>query len=162
MRKKGKKAESDNTVDEQEATDAVISNGCKGIFTNVNAKMICCNRGQKWFCTKCMNITNALHIFLASKETEDIAWFCKACKEPAKKAIIEDKCIEGRCKEYTKTINKKLRSIEVGLQNITDAIEIDRLQKRIENIEKGIWAVLSTLLDTKSNELQYVQKIYNR
>ena len=35
-----------------------------------------------------------IKLFLASKEADDIAWFCKACKEPAKKAIIEDKCIE--------------------------------------------------------------------
>ena len=76
--------------------------------------------------------------FLASKEADDIAWFCKACEEPAKKTIIEDKCIEDKCKEYTKKINEKLRSLEVDLQNKADTIEIDRLQRRIENIEKSI------------------------
>ena len=40
-----------------------------------------------------MNITDAFYSFLASKEGEDIVRFCKACKEPAKEAIIEDKCI---------------------------------------------------------------------
>ena len=75
---------------------------------------------------------------LASKEADDIAWFCKACKKPAKKAIIKDKCIEDKCKEYTKKINEKLRSLEVDLQNKADTIEIDRLQRRIENIEKSI------------------------
>ena len=136
VRKKGKKVQSDNTVNEQEAPDTLICNRCKGIFTNVNAKMICCNRCQKWYCTKCVNITDAFYSFLASKEADDIAWFCKACKEPAKKAIIEDKCIEDKCKEYTKKTNEKL-SLEVDLQNKADTIEIDRLE-RIENIEKSI------------------------
>ena len=100
--------------------------------------MICYDRCQKWYFTKCVNITDAFYSFLASKEADDIAWFCKARKEPAKKAIIEDKCIEDKCKEYIKKINKKLRSLEVDLQNKADTIEIDRLQRRIENIEKSI------------------------
>ena len=59
----------------------------------------------------------------------NIVWFCKAFEEPAKKAIIEDKCIEDRCKEYTKKkINEKLRSLEVDLQNKTDSIEMEKLQ----------------------------------
>ena len=106
VRKKGKKVQCGNTVNEQEAPDTLICNRCKGIFTNVNAKMICCDRCQKWYCTKCVNITDAFYSFLASKEADDIAWFCKACKEPAKNAIIEDKCIEDKCKEYTKKINE--------------------------------------------------------
>ena len=84
--------------------------------------MICCDRCQKWYCMKCMNITDAFYSFLASKEAKEIVWFCKACKEPAKKAIIED-----RCKEYTKNINEKLRSLEVDLQNKTDIIEMEKL-----------------------------------
>ena len=60
----------------------------------------------------------------------------QACKEPGKKAIIEEKCIEDKCKEYTKKINEKLRSLEVNLQNKEDTIEIDRLQRRIENIKE--------------------------
>ena len=106
VRKKGKKVQSDNTVNEQEALYALICNGCKGLFTNINAKLICCDICQKWYCTKCTNITDVFYSFLTSKEAEDIVWFCKACKIPAKKVIIEDKCID-RCKEYTKKINKK-------------------------------------------------------
>ena len=73
VRKKRKKVQSDNTVNEQEDPDTLICNRCKGIFTNVNAKMICCNRCQKWYCTKCVNITDAFYSFLASKEADDIA-----------------------------------------------------------------------------------------
>ena len=46
VRKKGKKVQSDNTVNEQEAPDTLICNRCNGIFTNVNGKMIYCNRCQ--------------------------------------------------------------------------------------------------------------------
>ena len=37
-----------------------------------------------------------------------------------------------------KKINEKLRSLDVDLQNKADTIEIDRLQRRIENIGKSI------------------------
>ena len=79
VRNKGKKVQFDNTAKEQEDPDAQICNGCRKIFTDVNAKMICCDRCQKWDCTKCMNITDAFYSFLASKEAEDIVWFCKTC-----------------------------------------------------------------------------------
>ena len=35
-------------------------------------------------------------------------------------------------------LNEKLRTLEADLQNKADATEIDRLQRRIENIEKSI------------------------
>ena len=62
VRKKGKKVQFD-TAKEQEASDALICNGCKEKFTDVNAKMICCDRCQKWYCTKCMNKTDAFYSF---------------------------------------------------------------------------------------------------
>ena len=37
-----------------------------------------------------------------------------------------------------KKINEKLRSLEVDLQNKEDTIEINRIQRRIENIVKSI------------------------
>ena len=43
-----------------------------------------------------MNITDAFYSFLVRKEAEEIVWFCKACKEPAKKVIIEDKSTDAR------------------------------------------------------------------
>ena len=92
---------------------------------------------------------------------------CKACKEPAKRAIIKDKCIEDKCKEYTKKINEKFRSLEVDLQNKADTIEIDRLQRRIENIEKSIRKLggedkedkpWSTITDTSTKVEEVIQK----
>ena len=87
VRKKGKKVQFDSTVNEQEAPDTLICNRCKGMFTNVNAKMICCDRCQKWYCTKCVNITDAFYSILASKEADDIAWFCKACRNQPRKQL---------------------------------------------------------------------------
>ena len=167
VRKKGKKLQFDNTAKEQEAPDALIHNGCKEIFTDIDAKMICCHRCQKWHCTKCMNITDAFYSFLVSKEAEDIVWFCKACKEPAKKANIEDKCIEDKCKEYTKRTTEKLRSLEVDLQNKTDTIEMEKLQWRVENIKKSIRKLVgedkedslwSTVTSTNTKVQEIIQK----
>ena len=135
VRKKGKKIQSKNTVNEQEAPDALICNRCKGIFTNVNAKMICCDRCQKWYCTKCVNITDVFYSFLVSKETDDIAWFHQPRKQLLKTNVLKT---DARNTQKKKNINEKLRSLEADLQNKADAIEIDRLQRRIENIEKRI------------------------
>ena len=104
-----------------------------------------------------MNITDAFYSFLASKEADDIIWFCRACKKPAKKAIIEDKYIEDRYKEYTKKINEKLSSQEVDLQNKADIIKIDRLQRRVENIVKSIKKLGVRAKKTNHHQLQLTQ-----
>ena len=168
VRKKGRKVQFDNIANEQKAPDALICNGCKEKFTHVNAKMICCDRCQKWYCTRCTNITDAFYSFLVSKKAEDIIWFCKACQEPAKKVIFEDKCIEDRCKEYTKKINEKPRNLEVDLQNKTDSIEMEKLQRRMENIEKSITKLggedkeeklLSTVTGTNTKVEEVIQRL---
>ena len=156
-RKKGKKVQFENTANEQEALETLICDRYKGIFTNVNAKMICCDRCQKWYCSKCVNITDAFYSFLASKEVDDIAWSCRGCKEPAKKAITEDKCIKDRIKEYTKKINEKLRSLKVDLQNKVDTIEIDGLQRRIKNIEESISKLGGEEKKTSHGQLKLAQ-----
>ena len=63
--------------------------------------------------------------------------FVKLVRNQPRKQLSKTN-IEDKCKEYTKKINEKLRSLEVDLQNKADTIEIDRLQRRIENIEKSI------------------------
>ena len=62
------------------------------------------------------NVTNAGYMFLSSKEAEDVAWYCKSCKLQAKNAVLEDKSIEDKCKEYTKELNLKMKSLEATIQ----------------------------------------------
>ena len=85
-----------------------------------------------------MKITDILYSFLVSKKTEDLTWFYKACKEPAKKAVIKDKCIDDRYKQYTKKITEKLRTLEVNVQRKADTIDMEKLQRGIEDVKKSI------------------------
>ena len=43
--------------------------------------------------------------FLSSKDTEDVACYCKACKLLAKTVVIEYKGIKDKCKKYTKELH---------------------------------------------------------
>ena len=96
-RKKGKKVQSDNTANEQEAPESLICNGCKGIFTDVNVKMICCNRHQKWYCTKCMNITDVFS-FLARKEAKDIVGFVKLARHQPRKQLLKTNVLKANAR----------------------------------------------------------------
>ena len=86
--------------------DALICNGCKEIFTDVNAKMICCNRCQKWYSTKCMDITDAFYSFLASKEAEDIEWFCKLVRNQPRKQLLKANVLKTDARNTQKRLMK--------------------------------------------------------
>ena len=83
--KKGKKNKESNT---NKSLDSITCNICKTIFTDEESKILCCDRCELWFCTSCANVTNAGYKFLSSKEAEDVAWYCKSCKLPAKNAVL--------------------------------------------------------------------------
>ena len=108
------------------------------IFTDEESKILCCDRCELWFCTSCANVTNAGYKFLSSKEAEDVAWYCKSCKLPAKNAVLEDKSIEDKCKEYTKQLNLKMKSLEATIQKKVDVAELQKLQKKVEKNENKI------------------------
>ena len=141
--KKGKKNKESNT---NKSLDSITCNMCKTIFTDEESKILCCDRCELWFCTSCANVTNAGYKFLSSKEAEDVAWYCKSCKLPAKNAVLEDKSIEDKCKEYTKELNLKMKSLEATIQKKVDVAELQKLQKKVEENENKI----KELMENKS------------
>ena len=54
-----------------------------------------------------MNTTDAFYSFLASKEAEDIVWFCKACKTPAKKQLLKTNVLKTDVRNTQKRLLKK-------------------------------------------------------
>ena len=103
---------------------------CKKVFTDMDSKILCCNRCNKWFCISCVNVTDACYKFLASDDAEDITLYCRDCKIPAKSAVIEDRSTEDRCKKYTKELNQKIRTIETTLQKKADITKPQKLQQK--------------------------------
>ena len=142
--KKGKKNKETNT---NKSLDSIT---CKTIFTDEESKILCCDRCELWFCTSCANVTNAGYKFLSSKEAEDVAWYCKSCKLPAKNAVLEDKSIEDMCKEYTKELNLKMKSLEATMQKKVDVAELQKLQKKVEENENKIKELMENKCSKKN------------
>ena len=85
-----------------------------------------------------MNISDEGYSFLSSREAENITWYCKVCKEPAKLAVIEDKSIEDKCNKYLEEIKKSIETLGASLQRKVDKTEFEGLKNKIDEIEKEI------------------------
>ena len=109
----------------------------------MDSKILYCNRCDKWFHVSCANVTGAWYKFLASNDAEDITWYCRDCNMPAKSVVIEDKSIEDRCKEHTKELNQKMKTIETILQKKADITELKKLQQKVEENESKIKELLA-------------------
>ena len=107
--KRGKKAKVDNTI------KSITCIACKQVFTDLDAKIVCCDRCENWYCSKCAHISDAGYNFLSSQEAENISWFCNTCKDQARSAVLEDKCIEEKCKEYMDKFQQKLKLLELNI-----------------------------------------------
>ena len=143
---KGKKGKNNKESNTNKSLDSIICNICKTIFTDEESKILCCDRCELRFCTSWANVTNVDYKFLSSKEAEDVAWYCKSCKLPAKNAVLEDKSIEDKCKEYTKELNLKMKSLEATIQKKVDVAELQKLQKKLEENKNKI----TELMENKS------------
>ena len=130
--KRGKKAKVDNTI------KSITCIACKQVFTDLDAKIVCCDRCENWYCSKCAHISDAGYNFLSSQEAENISWFCNTCKDQARSAVLEDKCIEDKCKEYTDKFQQKLKSLESNIQKKAEATDVQELQQQMEECEKKI------------------------
>ena len=129
--KKGKKGKADNslTSKQPELPDSITCNGCKQVFTDKDAEILCCDRCETWYCTKCAQISDAGYNFLSSKEAEDTQWFCKTCIQPAKVAVMENKNIEDKIMEHTEKLSQRIKVVETGLQKKADTTELEKLQE---------------------------------
>ena len=58
--------------------------------------------------------------FLCNK---DVAWYYK-------KAVTEYKNFEEKCKEYTKELNQKMKSIEATIQIKINITQLQKLQRK--------------------------------
>ena len=121
--------------------DSITCHTCSQVFTDENAKIICCDRCEFWYCIKCANIPEAGYAFLASQDAEAIAWYCRPCKLPAKTAVLEEKTIEDKCKEYMERINQRIKSIETNIQRKAEQNTVEELQKKVEDIENKIKSI---------------------
>ena len=50
-------------------------------------------------------------------------------------AVLKNKSIEDRVKEHTEKINQKIKVIESNLHKKAESTELEKLQKRVEELE---------------------------
>ena len=50
-------------------------------------------------------------------------------------AVLENKSIEDKVKEHTEKINQKIKAIESNLHKKAESTELEKLQKRVEELE---------------------------
>ena len=81
---------------------------------------------------QCGHVTNTGYKFLSSKEAEDVDWYCEPYKLPATNAVLENKSIEDKCKEYTKELNLKMKSQKATIQKKIDVTKLQKLLKKVE------------------------------
>ena len=62
------------------------------------------------FVTKSAHISDVGYSFLSSHEAEKVSWFCKTCKDPARMAVLEDKCNEDKCKRIYRQASSKTKT----------------------------------------------------
>ena len=133
------RSQTTETTDSKQADiPNTLCHGCKNGFTDEGNKLICCDRCELWHCIKCANISEAGYTFLASTTGEDIAWYCKPCKLPAKNAVLEDKSIEDKCKEYMDKINQRMKTIELSIKKKAEQTTVDELQKQLDKLDRRL------------------------
>ena len=107
--------------------NSITCNGYWQIPTKHDAKILCHNRCEIWYCTKCGQISDTGYTFLSSVQAEDMAWFCKSCIQPAMVALLEDKSIEDKAKEYAEKLNQRIKEVE--------NTNFEKLQKKVGELE---------------------------
>ena len=61
--KRGKKTKADNTI------KSITCIACKQVPTEMDAKIVCCDRCENWYCNKCAHISDAGYSFLSSRKS---------------------------------------------------------------------------------------------
>jgi predicted molibdopterin-dependent oxidoreductase YjgC len=90
---------------------------CKKQFNDIGAKLLVCQRCQKYMFIKCLKKTDAEYKVLTKSDT---MWFCAICKDIVEKNIITDLKIEKRCNEFMKSYEDRIRRLEERVEEKCD------------------------------------------
>ena len=90
---------------------------------------------------------------------KNLHWFCQQCNLPAVKAVKTDNEIEQKCKEYMIKLGSELRTelkgevhdVQTSLEDKIE-VEIDKMNKKIENIQMHSRSILNKDWECKKEE----------
>lgn len=107
---------------------------CNTNFTKKNDKLLECDYCSKHVCIQCLDMTVTCYNQLSSRV--DIKWFCPMCKETVEKNLKADRQIEEKCRLFLKTVEDRLKMLEVRADNFVTRDEVqDIIKNTCSNVE---------------------------
>ena len=85
----------------------------------------------------------------------DIKWFCPMCKETVEKKLKADRHIEEKCRLFLKTVEDRLKTLEVRADNVVTRDEVqDIIKNTCSNVENP-----NTVHETKHSTDTHVSEL---
>lgn len=102
---------------------------CKEVVDTDKEKVLRCERCLTCFCIECTGVEEAEHAILTKPNYH---WFCDTCNFPAIQAVLTDKAVEDRCKEFLASFEDRLIAVEQEQKSQKE--ELKQVQRKLETI----------------------------
>ena len=104
---------------------------CEGYF-NDSDKLIICERCKDFICIgeNCANMSDTEWSVMSKPNNH---WYCSNCNAAAMQAVMNDKAIEDRCREFLEQYEQRLSKVESELTNKASKSDLAETQKEVNN-----------------------------
>lgn len=118
---------------EDEPEDCVL---CKHTFYDGNDKLLQCERCNSWTCAACANVSDAEYEVMSRP---DCHWYCEGyCNQRATRAVLDEKSVEDRCKEFLQNFEMRLEKLETEIAHKAPKEDLTKMETHIRTIETKI------------------------
>ena len=107
---------------------------CTKVFVDADDKLLECERCDQWFCTKCVDMTDAVYEIMTDRR--DMHWYCDTCEGLAVTAVKTDKDIADRCAFYMKSLTERMDIMDKKIESKADKTSITELESRVKSLEE--------------------------
>ena len=89
-----------------------------------------------WTCAACANVSDAEY---EEMSRPDCHWYCNGyCNQRATRAVLDEKSVEDRCKEFLKKFENRLEKVETELAHKAPKEDLEKMATHIRTIETKI------------------------
>lgn len=144
-----------------DSNDIWVCEACKKEFTQETDKVIQCEYCDKYYCSKCLGLTNEQYdVFM----NPSLHWFCHTCEDKVIKNIRTDREVETRCTEFLQAMENRVRQLETEMSKKVDTDQVKKIIKEtikesgnsdqieIEEIRTELNKQVSDLKDSTNRE----------
>ena len=131
----------------KEHIGSTVCNICNKTFTGKTGKVLECERCCAWFCAKCINLRDAEHSVMAR---HDCHWFCSACQMPALQAVLNEKLVEDKCREFLRKFEQRLENVEKEMSQKASKQDLQKLDTKVKSLEEKMDSMCSSQAETQN------------